>query len=84
MRWKPNSRSSALMRRESVDAGMPSAIAARLKLRAFATSTKSAKSARNRIEFFPPTHPKRGNPEDRCTLEYPARPESHIYGFNIH
>jgi len=48
------------MRRESVDAGIPSAAAARLKLRVFATSTKSAKSARNRIKFFPVVHLERG------------------------
>jgi hypothetical protein len=48
------------MRRDSVDAGMPNAAAAREKLRVFATSTKSAKSARNRMKFFPVVHPERG------------------------
>jgi hypothetical protein len=51
MRLKPNSRSSALMRRDNVDAGIPSAAAARLKLRVLATSTNNAKSAGNRTVF---------------------------------
>jgi hypothetical protein len=48
------------MRRESVDAGMPNAAAARVKLRVFATFTKSAKSARKRIRFFPVVHIRSG------------------------
>jgi ribosomal protein L17 len=59
MRGNLNSRSSALMRRESVEVGIPKADAARLKLRVLATSTKSAKSARKRIVFLPVVHIRR-------------------------